>query len=48
MLLLFFPPLLVSLVYSPLFQHLTMDLGGTAKCSEYTAAICDEIARKLH
>ncbi|KAL5969261.1 putative isocitrate dehydrogenase NAD subunit alpha mitochondrial, partial [Taenia solium] len=24
-------------------KHLTMDLGGTAKCSEYTAAICDEI-----
>ncbi|KAM3173570.1 Isocitrate dehydrogenase [NAD] subunit alpha, mitochondrial [Hymenolepis weldensis] len=25
-------------------KHLTMDLGGKAKCSEYTAAICEQIA----
>ncbi|KAM7534542.1 hypothetical protein Aperf_G00000107386 [Anoplocephala perfoliata] len=24
-------------------KHLTMDLGGKAKCSEYTSAICEEI-----
>ncbi|VDM17852.1 unnamed protein product [Hydatigera taeniaeformis] len=29
-------------------KHLTMDLGGTAKCSEYTAAICEEIVRGPH
>ncbi|VDK42166.1 unnamed protein product [Taenia asiatica] len=29
-------------------KHLTTDLGGTAKCSEYTAAICDEIVRASH
>ncbi|VDO07726.1 unnamed protein product [Rodentolepis nana] len=25
-------------------KHLTMDLGGKAKCSEYTAAICEQLA----
>ncbi|EUB55126.1 putative isocitrate dehydrogenase [NAD] subunit alpha, mitochondrial [Echinococcus granulosus] len=29
-------------------KYITMDLGGTAKCSEYTTAICDEIARRSH